>query len=223
MKRRYSVCMTVLSGIFFCFLPLAVWAFFGILLRWFSAPFALRGALYGCAAVLAAAVLQLFLEPLAFRLTGPGLLLFSCFVKAALVEETVKLLMVYLHSRIRFEAVSPRTFLFSAALVGLSFASFENIVYLLNNPFIVTLRFVTAVPLHLAATVLAAAALFTRHERSSAPLRTVFAFLAVIGLHGFYNLCMELDGWLLPGALVCLLFLVVRAYYVWGQTPSEEI
>ncbi len=221
MNRRYSERMTVLFGILFCFLPLIVWACAGILLQWFSAPFALRGTLYGFASVLAAATLQLFLEPLASRLTGSSFLLFSCFIKAALIEETIKLCMVYWHSRIRYSSLSDRMFLSSAVLVGLSFAGFENVVYLLNNPSIVMLRFVTAVPLHVAATVLAASFFFARHERSSGNIRSALSFLGIIGLHGLYNLCMALDVWFLVPALVCLLFLVVRAFYVWGVSSSE--
>ncbi len=213
--------MSLLAGIGLCFLPLAVLILAGLPLRRFSFFFALGAVLYGLAAVVAAALPQLFLEPLSSRLSGMPGLLCSSFVQVALIEETVKLLMVWLHSRIRTRSVSERSFLSSALLVALSFSSFENIVYLLNNPSALALRFVTAVPLHAAATVLAASFFLARHEGRTGGIRALLSFLAVVGLHGFYNLCMELDGEFLVAALACLLVLVSGAYYAWGRAPAE--
>lgn len=204
--------MTLLPLIGFCFLPLAAYVFYGVSSGQFSLISAVRGVFFGLAAVVCTALLQLFLAPL---------LLFRSFIVAALLEESVKLLLVRFLPEIRRHALSvggeasTRRLLSLAVVVGLSFASFETLMYALRDPAILYARSITALPLHGATVLLCSAALF--RGRSGAGL-----FLAAVLLHGAYNLCMELSGVLIFPGILCVLFALWYAARVWRNEGRYE-
>jgi len=213
--------MNLFPTIGFCFLPLAAFVFYGVSSGQFTLFSAVRGVFFGLAAVGCTALLQVFLAPLARSLTGVPLLLFRAFFVAALLEESVKLLLVRCLPEIRRHALpgdgeaSPRRLLSLAVVVGLSFASFETLMYALRDPAILYARSMTALPLHGATVLLCSAALF--RGRSGAGL-----FLAAVLLHGAYNLCMEASGVLIFPGILCVLFALWYAARVWRNEGRYE-
>lgn len=221
MKDSYSGKMIFLQLVFFCFLPLGLWTAYCAASRQCTVFSALRAILFGLASVLIVAALQWFLDPFTRALRGTPGLLFTSFIEAAFIEEIVKLTMLGFIPEIRSRRISPRTLLFFAVLAGLSFSSFETLMYSLSNPSVLFSRFVTALPVHVCATLFGGVFLIRARER-----RTLFSGVGIFGaaivLHGAYNLCMKAGGYFLYAGLLCILVLVFCAVFMWRRTTAEE-
>lgn len=167
-------------------------------------------------AVFCASLLQTFLS--SFNLTQSILAqrVFSAFIQAALIEEMAKLFFIWILFVTLFKQKTCSSFLSGALLFALFFSSFETVAYGISSPDIIVIRSLTALPLHGAATVLAASTLYPCNSKK------VFRFLpiviAVLG-HGLFTFSMDTGNLLILG-LVSLLGLVGSAF--WYTTVYKE-
>lgn len=211
--------MMILLFVFLCFLPLCLWLVYCLYSNVCTFFSAIRGVLFGLLSVFLALFLVTLTGSVSRGMSGLSLLLFTCFISSALFEESSKLLLVCVLPEIRTPQRSSRVIASYAILIGLSFASFETLLYGLRNPSIVYLRFLTSLPVHACATLLCSAWIGTRSARMKG-----FAFLfAGIGLHGAYNLSMNSGGFYLWTGLLCVLVLAGLSLYLWRQTTAETL
>ena len=169
-----------------------------------SLPWFLASLAAGIVSLVVAALAQNFF-PFPGLPNSMGSIFFAVFIRIALVEELSRgftLLPL-------IKAPSPRRGLnFAAALglaAGLGFAAAENAFYGMANISIILLRLFTAVPLHGACGIRAAAAVFKFRTQ---PLGAVFLFASAVIIHGAYNLIIlspAIPGFLaVPAALAAL-------------------
>jgi RsiW-degrading membrane proteinase PrsW (M82 family) len=212
--------MNPIAYIALCFLPLGLWFFFAVssgTVRFLTAGLSVFS---GFCALLSVALTQWLLSCLPPVPEGAVSSLLSVFIGTALIEEAFKLMMVRFVPGGRLPPVPARTTLSVAMIVALTFAGFENIVYLLRSPSMLVFRLLTAAPLHAAATLLCAVFLLRNRQKRSAGWGV---FLLAVFLHGFYNLCVQTGGsWLFAG-LIDLLFLVSYAFVLWIKANSGEV
>lgn len=212
--------MILLQLLFLSFLPPALWIAYCVFSGYIPLLSAFRGLFFGFASVLIVAVLQWALDPVTQRLSGLPLTLFSAFLEAALIEETVKLTMLNSLPEIRRGGFTGRPLLAFAVLVGLSFSSFENLMYSLQNPSILLIRYVTALPVHVGATVIAGAALL--RFRSGRPLYACAGiFSAGVILHGAFNLFLGFRGLAVYGSFLSILILVGVSLVLWYRAGHD--
>lgn len=205
--HRYSYHMSIISLFIICFLPVALWIVYCVHFLRFSYFSTLRAVLFALFAVIVVAGVQWIIDPYIRGIVGfPGRL-FACFVTASLIEETVKLMTVRFLPETFSYNIARQVLLGYAVLIGLSFASFETLMYAIHNPSILFIRSFTTVFVHASGTLLCAAALLRRRKSSLALAGTGLFFSSVI-LHGLYNLCMEFDyRFLLPGLCIVLIMI----------------
>lgn len=138
-------------------------------------------------------ILRLAVSATGFELGGGILASYSqAFVKAAIPEETGKLLLVTLFAIKHPEARKPGDIVLASVCVALGFAAVENLFYVLGSgqrgSEVAFLRAVTAVPAHACFGMLMGAALTAR---ATAPSRKreflALAWLGPVLLHGVYN------------------------------------
>ena len=135
---------------------------------------------------------------------GLGSIIFSIFVRIALVEEASRLItlipLVKAGSRY-FKA--GRTFSAALGLVaGLGFAMLENASYGTADVYITLLRAFTAAPIHCACGIRAGTAVF---EFKQSPVKALFLFISAVLIHGAYNLIIVSPAF--PSALAILIAL----------------
>jgi len=135
---------------------------------------------------------------------GLGSIIFSIFVRIALVEEASRLVtlipLVKAGSR-RLKA--GRTFSAALGLVaGLGFAMLENASYGTADVYITLLRAFTAAPIHCACGIRAGTAVF---EFRRSPVKALFLFSSAVLIHGAYNLIIVSPAF--PSALAIVIAL----------------
>ena len=207
--------MMIFELLFFCFLPPALWIVFIVSLRYLSFFPALRALFFGLGAVLTATGLQWALDPLFARIPVSLSLFFTPFIEAALIEESSKLTLIALFFRQKKDSLEAPPVLSAAFLIGLSFASFETLLYSLSNPSLVFLRSITAVPLHACASLLCGAFLLVSRRDSRLLVPAIRYVLPAVVLHGGYNICMEAGGFFLYPGYFCLIVLVAFSARIW--------
>jgi RsiW-degrading membrane proteinase PrsW (M82 family) len=169
-----------------------------------------KSVLYGFVAIAPAALIEALLSWLLPSFPGiPGRFL-EAFVVAALVEEGIKFVFVrrYLWKRREFDEAADG--IVYAASLSLGFAIVENFLFTWNDPGLLILRSVTAVPLHAIATgfmgywfgveklaslnkTSTVEALRAEVATGRLPLR---ALGSAVAFHGLYDFCL-LEGGLL--------------------------
>jgi RsiW-degrading membrane proteinase PrsW (M82 family) len=154
--------------------------------------------LYGFATVVPAAVLELLLSGILPPLEGLSGHLIDAFVVVALVEEGTKLAFLrrYLWKRREFDEAADG--IVYAVSLSLGFAIVENFLYTWNDPGLLILRSVTAVPLHAIATG-SMGYWLGREKLGVAGGGWGRGLLVAVAFHGIY------DFFLLEGGLLALM------------------
>jgi RsiW-degrading membrane proteinase PrsW (M82 family) len=166
----------------------------------------------GFASAFPAYVLERFLLPYTWGMTGMAGDALRAFCLAGAVEEGVKILALrFLSTRREFRRVSDG--MVTAVAAGLGFAFLENIFFTLENPWVLILRSVTSVPLHAAAAALSGYCVgLTRFTYKPLLLR---GFCLAALLHGAYNFFLMRGSWygfISMALLLAALYLVLRFF-----------
>jgi RsiW-degrading membrane proteinase PrsW (M82 family) len=197
-----------------CFLPLVVWL--AVLFRDQSLGrgVIVAGFFAGFLAVLAAVVPISALT----RVLSPTLADFA----GAFIEELAKLVAVAFVARGLRGKSGSRGLLAVAVLVGLSFASFENVAYALRNPLYLPFRLVSAAPLHAALSLCATMSLAGRRTRERSAARfTSGWFFAAFAMHSFFNLALDAGSSLLVAAGGICVGAVWFAVILWRRSGED--
>ena len=128
--------------------------------------------------------------------------LFTIFVRIALVEESSRIVTLFLFLKV-CKSPQHRESSFGAALglvAGLGFAVIESAYHGIANLSISILRIFTAAPLHGTCGIRAGTAVFTAREH---PLRALVLFASTVLIHGTYNLIIVSPAY--PSALAALI------------------
>ena len=115
--------------------------------------------------------------------------IFHAFIVAALIEESIK----YLFIKLIFYIRKPDTHLkgiVTAVSVGIGFALLENIMYSFDSSWIVIVRCLSAVPLHLITTGILGYYLYYSNEENQHAHKKGFAEAFLI--HGIYDFLISL-------------------------------
>ncbi|HNY22343.1 MAG TPA: PrsW family glutamic-type intramembrane protease [Treponemataceae bacterium] len=199
-----------------CFVPLCACLIAFARLGVLSARAALAGVLGGAGAV----VLGVAAAFAAHAVLSGG---FAEFAVAA-SEECAKLLFVWAASRAVRDRSSRRPLVALAVIVGLSFAAFENVSYVLASPSLLILRTALSVPLHGSATVIASAALIGSFGGKKISL--LVPIIGAIAAHALFNLALSTGGLMVMPVLLCAVAVMVAVKigaWMWrDDSPGEE-
>ena len=165
---------------------------------------------FGFIAVLPAAVIEMIIEPYFQGLPGNWHHFAHAFAVAALVEETVKLYVVwrFVFKNPEFDEMTDGIIYLICASMG--FAFFENIFYGFGEPRVILLRAFTAVPLHAVASGIMgyylALSKFGNRQTIGRGL------LIAIIIHGLYDFFLFTGTWLavfvIPLLIVSIIWLL---------------
>jgi protease PrsW len=166
--------------------------------------------LFGFLAVLPAAVIEMIIEPYFQGLPGNWYHFAHAFAVAALVEETLKLYVVwrFVFRKPDFDEMTDGIIYLICASMG--FAFFENIFYGFGEPGVILLRAFTAVPLHAVSSGIMgyylALSKFGNRQTMGRGL------LIAIIIHGLYDFFLFTGTWLavlvIPLLIVCIIWLL---------------
>lgn len=183
----------------------------------------LRAVGYGAACTLPAIVIELLLATLYPGLKTPTLggALYEGFVVAALTEESMKLLFLWLFLRKNPYFDERMDCIVYACCVSMGFAGVENIGYLFDNleelAEVATSRAILAVPGHFFDAVFMgyfmSMAIWGRPERKK--LNWVLTLLVPVLLHGIYDACLMSFGVSDEVMVTALFVFIVLGLYVW--------
>ena len=163
--------------------------------------------LIGIFAIFPASLIEITITLYTTKITGILKNLFHAFIVAAFVEELIKLLFIKLIFYIR----KPETYIkgiITAVSVGLGFALLENIMYSFDSSWIVVVRCLSAVPLHLITTGITGHYLYISSEEYPAAQKRGFAEAFI--LHGIYDFLISLASVFSLAALPVLAFWFYR-------------
>ena len=127
-------------------------------------------------------------------LPGPRDVYYDVFVRVALVEESFKLLPVLLFAYRSRHFDEPMDGIVYAVAAGLGFATVENVIYAMSlGPALLVQRAFTSTLAHAAFSGLIGYGLAkTKFGGGFGPVAA--AFVAVVGLHGFYDLALHIGA-----------------------------
>ena len=139
------------------------------------------------------------------------LLLYS-YIFIALIEEASKLFMIYKVSYHSHEFDQAYDIVLYSVFVGLGFACFENIIYVLGNQNISTalLRSITAVPAHTCFQIIMGYFLYLSKTKDKTENFTLALIIPVL-LHGTYDLLIFTGQ--IPLLLIDVVFLIILIIY----------
>ena len=155
---------------------------------------------------------KLLLGKLLTKSALPELLVYSLLING-FVEEAAKAWCLFF---LPFKKISFTQLLLLAAVAGLSFASFETVIYLINGTKNLFLRFFTAETLHAMCSVCSAVTVWNIKSKKQ------FCFSWFVGaflLHGFYNFFYTIG--FVPCAVFCLAASVVYAYRAYAESKKS--
>ena len=176
----------------------------------------LKTFLLGFAAVIPAALIEIFLSPFfqgSTRLTDS---LFRAFLIAGVVEEGIKLsvIRIFIYNRKEFDEVTDGIVYTITASLG--FAFFENLFYSFGALSVLIIRGLTAVPLHAAASGIMG--YFIGKSKFQGNGSIMAGFILAVTIHGLYDFLLFYGGMtsflvilLLAAAGIVLLKLYKRA------------
>ena len=195
-KARYSFPMTGVSLVFFSFLPYLIWFFFSLIHKRVGMIHFLLFVAVSFIAVAFSVVARFFLEPFVALFPPVAEPFLAALVLTAFPEEVAKLLAVLPFSRggSGSSVLPAKTVLARAVCIALAFASLETIFFAVRVPGALSLRFMTAVPLHASLTVFSACWLYGRlsHRSGSRLGRGYFMLVSAIMLHALCALGFEM-------------------------------
>jgi len=177
----------------------------------------------GYFAVIPALFAELVISPMiSLRSSVVGALV-RAFLIAGLFEEGAKLLLI---RRLLPESTKNglpeglRAALYIAAASAAGFAAFENVMFAAGDTRIALIRGVTAVPLHVSATVVMAWLLVRRY--SLQPRGNLPALAAALLLHGVYNTLLFLPGPISYAAIPYTVVLVIVLFRMFAIARKLE-
>ena len=146
---------------------------------------------------------KLLLGKLLTKSALPELLVYSLLING-FVEEAAKAGCLFF---LPFKKISFTQLLLLAAVAGLSFASFETVIYLIRGSKHFFVRFFTAEMLHVACTVCSAVTVWTLKAKAA----KFSWFIRACLLHGLYNFFYTLGSGFMTVAIFCLITAIVCA------------
>ena len=168
----------------------------------------IKSFLFGCVAIIPA----IFLETIYDQSLFPNLFLYA-FFGIALIEEGVKYFFLknYMYKKEEFN--EPMDGIVYAVMIGLGFATVENIFYVFKYEeqglFVAISRMFTAIPLHaVSGVVLGYFVGLAKFSQNKQPLLYKGLFLAVL-IHALYNYFIFLGH----GFIFSITVLIVAIYY----------
>ena len=134
------------------------------------------------------------------------------YIFIALIEESSKLLMIYKVSYNSKEFDQTYDIILYSVFVGLGFACFENIIYVLGNPSIETalLRSITAVPAHTCFQIIMGYFLYLSKYKEKRE-NILFGLIITVFLHGTYDFLIFIG--IAPLVIIDILFLIILMIY----------
>ena len=145
--------------------------------------------LIGIFAIFPASLIEITITLYTTKITGIVKNLFHAFIVAAFVEELVKFLFIKLIFYIR-KPDSHIKGIITAVSVGLGFALLENIMYSFDSSWIVIVRCVSAVPLHMITTGILGYYMY--YSLDDYPAAHNKGFAEAFMLHGIYDFLISL-------------------------------
>lgn len=179
---RYAFVMNVYAGFALCFIPLVVlFISFCLLVPQYKTLHGLFACLLGLLCVAPIAVLQFVVESVPFfNATSLALLFLRAVVINGLIEETIKMLIMFLLPK---KTVALPAFFANALLCGFALGCFESAIYVISGYHHIELRLFTAVVVHASCAALSGLFVFSLHAKRSKILPFVYA----VFFHGVYN------------------------------------
>ena len=216
--------MTLFVPLFFSFLPLFIFLAYCAVSRKCPLFSVFCAVLFAVFAIALASLFQTLLSPVTAYFSGMAALLFSSFIEAALIEELVKVFFVSLIPGVRKRTVSPGQILILSLILAFSFSAFETLSYSIRSPSALWLRALTALPVHAGSTIAGAAWIASLYHERGGGERRIFAlfFACTIFLHGMFNACMSLSGFLIVPAILCVISLLAIAFHVRKKTKELQ-
>ncbi len=152
----------------------------------------LKTFLLGFAAVIPAALIEVYLSPFFQGSTKLTDSLYRAFLIAAVVEEGIKLavIRIFIYNRREFDEVADGIVYTITASLG--FAFFENLFYSFGSLSVLIIRGVTAVPLHAAASGIMGYFIGKSKFQGAGSIMTGFIFAVII--HGLYDFLLFYGG-----------------------------
>ena len=126
------------------------------------------------------------------RREGVWSLLFSIFIRIALIEEASRIIALFFLNKAAKNRRNSIAFGAAIGLIaGLGFAMIESAYYGIANLNIALLRIFTAAPLHAACGIRAGTAVFVSPQH---PAKAFFLFISSVFIHGAYNLMIVIPA-----------------------------
>jgi len=209
--------INTIGYILICFIPL-ITAFICVrlLVTGFKWTYGIRACLLGLVSVAPIEAILFFLGYLNMSYTSLQLSV-STIIIYGLVEELIKMLMMFLFPS---KKIDLKTFIVYGALVGLSFACFEDFVYLVSGFSNLSHRLITAGIIHVTATMLSSIFVYSIKNKRVQVLPFIFAVL----MHGLYNYFSIMPHPYSLFAIAVIAFGVIecRARYISYKNKSKE-
>ncbi len=172
--------MNIFGYVLICFIPLISFYFcLKLLINDFKWLQGIKAAALGVVAVVPIAAIQFGLDFLNTKYTSFQLTIARFFI-LGFVEESIKMLMLCFFSA---DKTKFKTFCAYAALVGISFACFEDFIYLINGLEHLEIRLLVTALVHAVCTVLSGIFVYSGKKRETMIIPLIFA----VGIHGVYN------------------------------------
>ena len=197
-----TFCMSIIGLLITAFLPASAAVYIAV--KKHVPVYALVAVFFAAAASLLPVhiiqyLIHAFLDADIAKQSDAVQLLFSSFITAALIEESIKAVFFCLTVAIVLKKSFGITHSIMLGLFfGFVFSGFENISYNLRYSNVQFLRLFTAAILHGTLGCFYASMVYAKTKRKAA-----FVFIAAIVLHGLYNFFISLDGgFILPAAAV---------------------
>jgi len=210
--------MTLFVPLFFSFLPLFIFLAYSAVTRKCPLFSVFCAVLFAVFAIALASLAQTLLSPVTAGFSGMAALFFSSFIEAALIEELVKVFFVSLIPGVRKRTISPGQILILSLALAVSFSAFETLSYSIRSPSALWLRALTALPVHAGSTMAGGAWLASLYHERGGSRAFALLFACAIFLHGMFNVCMSLSGFLIIPAIGCVISLLAIAFYVWKKS-----
>lgn len=173
--------MAILPSVLIFVIPvIAVFVCMAVLVDKFSVPKGLLAVLLGVIVVIPAVFVQYMSDSiLNIKESSLAAVLLRCLVINGLIEETVKMGALFC---IPSKKLSPLAFVTCGILAGLSFSSFESLMYM-SNGMPLELRLLTSFVIHGACTGLSAIFVYSVKQKDF----YIFPFIVAVCCHGVFN------------------------------------
>lgn len=179
-------------------------------------PIIVKSFLWGAVTIIPAAIIELALKD---KLPKDNLLLLAIldnFLVVALTEEVCKLLAIRFYSYRNAYFDEMMDGVVYGAAVGGGFATFENILYVLNNGFVTgIIRALISVPSHIMwGAIIGHFLAKAKFQNKSMPLAIISSLFITVSLHGLFDFSIEYGDkkliFFLPIIVILLTYIVNR-------------